>query len=108
MKLEFNELLTNPVIAAAAGSLLGLKALPGTSIGNKIANVFAGFLLAAWGGAALVEYLEIANIKIAAGCIFMTGAAGLVVFDAAIAALKQTDFVASFVNWLPKRKGGGE
>jgi predicted hotdog family 3-hydroxylacyl-ACP dehydratase len=106
MKLEIQEILTHPVIAAAAGALLGLKALPGTSIANKLANVVAGFLLAAWGGAALVEYLEIANIKIAAGAIFMVGAAGLVVFDASIAALKQTDLVAFFTNWLPKRKGG--
>ena len=106
MKLELQELLTHPVVAAAAGALLGLKALPGSSIANKLANVFAGFLLAAWGGAALVEYLQIENIKIAAGAVFMTGAAGLVVFDAAIAALKQTDFAAYIASWLPKKKGG--
>lgn len=106
MKLELSEFLTHPVVAAAAGALLGLKALPGESIANKLANVFAGFLLAAWGGAALVEYLEIVNIKIAAGCIFMTGAAGLVVFDSLIQAVKQTNVAAYVMSWLPKRKGG--
>lgn len=106
MKLELSDLLTHPVVAAAAGALLGLKALPGASIPEKLANVFAGFLLAAWGGAALVEYLQIANIKIAAGAIFMTGAAGLVVFDAIIQALKQTDFAAYLASWLPRKKGG--
>ena len=106
MKLELSEILTHPVVAAAAGALLGLKALPGTSLPEKFANVFAGFLLAAWGGAALVEYLEIVNIKIAAGCIFMTGAAGLVVFDAGIQALKQTDLLAFVMPWLKGKKGG--
>lgn len=104
MKLELQEVLTHPVVAAAAGALLGLKALPGTSVANKLANIFAGFLLAAWGGAALVEWLEIANLKIAAGVIFMVGSAGLVVFDSLIQAIKQTDFVAWLAGWLPKRK----
>jgi hypothetical protein len=110
MKLELNELLTHPVVAAAAGSLLGLKALPGTSAPEKVANVAAGFMLAAWGGAALVEYLQIASLRIAAGVIFMVGAAGLVVFDALIQAFKRTDLAGHILDtaktWLPRRKGG--
>lgn len=105
MKLELADVLTHPVVAAAAGALLGLKALPGTSIPEKLANVAAGFLLAAWGGAALVEYLVIASPKIAAGCIFMTGAAGLVVFDSLIQAFKKTDLAEYIMSWLPRRSG---
>lgn len=105
MKLELSEILTHPVVAAAAGALLGLKALPGTSIPEKLANVAAGFLLAAWGGAALVEYLVIASPKISAGVIFMVGAAGLVVFDSFIQAFKRTDLAACILSWLPRRRG---
>lgn len=108
MKLEWSELLTHPVVAAAAGSLLGLKALPGTSNAEKLANVAAGFMLAAWGGAALVDYMVIASPKVAAGCIFMVGAAGLVVFDAVIQAVKRTDMAAYVMSWLPRRRGEGD
>jgi len=108
MKDMLTEALTHPVVAAAAGALLGLKALPGTSMPEKIANVAAGFLLAAWGGAAIVEHLVIASPKVAAGVIFMVGAAGLVVFDSFIQAFKRTDLAAYILSWLPQRRKGGE
>lgn len=106
MKLELSEILTHPVVAAAVGAVVGLRALPGTSIVEKLANVGAGFAIAAWGGAAAVDYMAIASPKLASGMIFVIGAVGLVVFNAVIEAIKRTDLGAWVSSWLPRRGGG--
>jgi hypothetical protein len=110
VKAEFQEVMTHPVIAAAVGALLGLQALPGASVLEKLGNVAAGFAIAAWGGPALVDYLHIESPKLASGVIFVIGAVGLVVFNAVIEAIKKTDLAGWLAGWLPRRKSkeGGE
>ena len=108
MKPEFNlnELATHPGLAAIAGALLGLKALPGATIWERLANVSAGFFIAVFAGPALVEQMEVSSLKIAAGIIFGMGAAGLVIFGAIIEAIRKTDLGAWVSGWLPRKKGG--
>lgn len=98
--------LAHPAVAAALGSALGLKALPGVSIVEKLLNLGASFALAVYAGPALVEYMGVTSLKVAAAVIFAVGATGLVVFNAAIDALKKTDLAAWVAGWLPGRKGG--
>lgn len=98
--------LAHPAIAAALGSVLGLKAIPGASLLEKVSNLAAGWALAVYAGPALVEYMEISSLKIAAGVIFAIGATGLVVFNAVIEAIKRTDLAAWVMQWLPGKKGG--
>lgn len=106
MKAELQEIMTHPVIAAAVGALMGLHALPGSSLAQKCGNVAAGFAIAAWGGPALVEYMAVESPKLQSGVIFILGATGLVVFNAVIEAIKHLDVVAWLTGWLPRRKGG--
>lgn len=106
MKIEFSEILTHPVVAAAVGAIVGLRALPGTSIVEKLANVGAGFAIAAFAGGALVDQMAIVSPKLVAGMIFVVGATGLVVFNAIVEAIKRTDLAAWVAGWLPGRKGG--
>jgi len=101
---EWQEVLTHPVVAAAVGAIVGLRALPGASRLEKLANLGAGFSIAAWGGAAAVEYMGIVSQKLAAGVIFAVGATGLVVFSAVIEAIKSTDLAGWLANWLPRKK----
>lgn len=108
MKLEYNEIFTHPVVAAAVGAVLGLRALPGTSRLEKLANVTAGFAIAAWAGGALVEQMAVQSPRLAAGMIFVVGACGLVVFNAVTEAIKRTDFAEWVREWLPRRKKGDE
>jgi len=109
MKEELQDLFAHPMIAAAAGALVGLRALPGTSYPEKLANVACGFAIAAWGGPALVDYLAIGSPKLASGVVFICGACGLVIANAVWEALKHLDLSAWISAWLPKRgpgKGG--
>lgn len=98
--------VAHPAVAAALGSALGLKALPGASLPEKLVNLGASFALAVYAGPALVEYLEVSSPKLAAGIVFGIGATGLVVFNALIDAIKRSDLGAWFLGWLPKKPGG--
>ena len=115
MKIEFGEIVTHPVLAAVCGALLGLKALPGASIWERLANVGAGFVIAVFAGPALVDYMEVSSPNIGAGIIFGLGSAGLVLDAVRVAghgvvidAIRRTDLVAWVAGWLPRRKQGGE
>lgn len=103
MKFELSDLLTHPVIAAAAGSLVALRALPGTSYAEKFANLAAGFAIAAWGGPAIVDWLSIAGPKLASGVIFVCGATGLVAANAVWEGIRHVDLGAWLMSWLPRR-----
>jgi hypothetical protein len=103
---EILDLALHPVVAAAVGAIVALKAIPGTGYPEKALNVGASFALAVYAGPALVEYMEVTSLKIAAGVIFAIGATGLVVFNAIIEAVKRTDLAAYVMSWLPGRKGG--
>lgn len=112
MKTELNDLLVHPMTAALLGAIVGLKAIPGTSVPEKLVNVAVSFALASYGGPALTEYMDVSSPRLAAGMIFGVGAAGLVVFAGLLEAIKRADAFARLVewalSWLPGRKQGGE
>jgi hypothetical protein len=103
---EILDLALHPVVAAAVGAIVALRAIPGTGYFEKALNVGASFALAVYAGPALVEYMDVTSVKIAAGVVFAIGATGLVVFNAIIEAVKRTDLAAYVMSWLPGRKGG--
>lgn len=102
---ELLDAALHPVVAAAVGSIVGLKAVPGASLGERMTNLVASFALAVYGGPALIEHMGVSSVKIGAGIVFLVGAAGLVVFNACIEAFRQTDLAAWLTGWLPRRKG---
>jgi hypothetical protein len=105
MKIELGE-LASQALPAAAGAFVSLRALPGATLAQRITNFAAGVSIAAFGAPALIEHMQIQSAAIGGAIIFITGATGLVAFDALIEAIKKTDFVAWIAGWLPGRKGG--
>lgn len=93
-------------IAAAAGSIVGLYAVPGDTLRSRLANILAGFVIAIFAGPALIEYLGITSLRVSAGIIFITGSTGLVVFNAVIEAVKKMDLAGWIRGWLPGKKEG--
>lgn len=93
-------------IAAAAGSIVGLYAVPGDTLRSRLANILAGFVIAIFAGPALIEYLGITSLRVSAGIVFIVGSTGLVVFDAVVEAVKKMDIAEWIRGWLPGRKGG--
>jgi hypothetical protein len=93
----------NPYVASFAGALLGLKAIPGTTLLERVANLLLGFLLAIFAGPALVDYLHVDSVRIASAIVFACGAGGLVAFAAVMDGVRQVQFGAILTGWLRKK-----
>lgn len=94
----------NTYVAGLAGALLGLKAIPGTTYPERLANLALGFLVAVFVGPAIVDNLHVTSTKVAAGIIFAMGAAGLVAFSAIMEGIKQTPVRDLIIGWLSRSK----
>ncbi len=104
MELKPDTLATNPFVAAFLGALVGLRALPGASLPEKLWNLLGGFLFAAFIGPAFAEWAGFVSIKLAAGVIFAFGAAGLVAFGSLIEGIKQTALGPVILAWISPRE----
>lgn len=96
-------LVGNQYLAALAGAILGLKAIPGVSFRERLANLLMGALLAIYLGPAMVDYLHIQSVRVASGITFALGAAGLVAFAAIMDGIRQTQFGAIIASWLTRK-----
>jgi len=103
LNLEPDNLATNTYIAAVAGAILGLRAFPGSSLLERFTNLFSGFLFAVFIGPAIVDYLHISSLRLAAGLVFAVGASGLVIFAAMLEGVKQTQFGVILAGWITRR-----
>ncbi len=104
MSGDLDTITGNNYIAALAGAILGLKAVPGNSWPERAGNLVCGFSMAIYLGPAIVDYLHIVSVRIGYGMNFAVGAAGLVGFGAVMDAIKQTKFGEILKGWL-SRKG---
>jgi hypothetical protein len=102
------DLWTHPAVAAAAGSLVGLRAMPGSTLVEKLFNLGASFLLAVYAAPWVIDQMNVTSARLSAGIIFGMGATGLVVFNAVVEAFKKTDLAAYIAGWLPRRKGSDD
>lgn len=100
-------IVTNTYVAALAGALLGLKAVPGGTIKDRLANLLFGLLMAVYVGPALVDYLHITSRNVSACIVFSVGAAGLVAFGALVEGIKQTQFGTIISGWLSRNPNKG-
>jgi len=93
----------NTYLASLAGAILGLKAIPGVTLKERVGNLLFGFLLAVFVGPAMVDYLHITSVRVASGLTFALGAAGLVAFAAIMDGIRQTQFGAIIASWLTRK-----
>lgn len=104
MDIKPDALFTNPVLAAALGSVLALKAIPGTSTGEKLLNVVLSFVLGIYGGPALAEIAGVTSQRLEAAIIVLSAGAGLVAFAALLEAIKETRFADFLPKWLGRKE----
>jgi len=103
MSVDPDTITGNSYIAALAGAILGLKAIPGTSLYERAFNLVSGFGMAIFLGPAIIDYVHITSVRISSGVIFAVGAAGLVGFAAIIDAIKQTKFGEIISGWITRK-----
>lgn len=107
MAFEFDleKAAASPWVASAVGALLGARVVPGENWFQRLCNAAVMFLVGVVAGGGVVEYLSISKGRVAALVVLLTAAAGVVVFQAAIAAIKTTNTGALLDEWLRKVLG---
>lgn len=106
MDIKPDHLINNPFVPAAVGALVGLKAMPGTSLWEKVTNLALGFGFAVFVGPATADWLDVTSPRVHAGIVFACGAAGLVAFSAVMEGIKSTQFGQIITGWLSRRHDG--
>lgn len=111
-----DEITTNSVFVSFFGSLLGLRAWPGTNRVEKFFNLLLGFVMAIVAGPALADYTNVVSEHTRAAITFFSGAFGLLVFAAVVEGIKQVPVVdliklriiKALDAWAEQRKKGQE
>lgn len=109
---KIDALLSNPLVPGFLGSVIGLRAMTGTSWWLRACNLFGGWACAILFGPAIAGALGMLDTPHAfAGVVGATGAFGLVVVDGIIKYIQETpilDVLARLLNvFRGGDKGGG-
>lgn len=111
MDFDYDKAAANPWLASAVGSAISLKFMPGESWGERALNAVITYGSGVVLGGALVDHLEVASGKSAAGIVLLTSAFCLVIFQIAVQALQKTDWGAMLADkvravfGIPKKEG---
>lgn len=102
------DLLANPFVAGAFGSLLGLKSMPGATWGQRFLHMAIGAGCAGYCGPALYDWLHMASESMRGGVSFAVGAFGISLFLAIRNAIQSIDWAGVITSILPASKGPKE
>lgn len=103
MEINIPEAVKSPEMAGIAGALVGLKFLPGATWAERVFNLFAGILCAAFGAPGIVEWLHINNKAILMACAFLVGLFGLSLCSAVVDAIKNLQLAEIIKGWISRR-----
>lgn len=101
--IDLPAILAHPATAGIAGSLVGLRVAPGSTWGERIANVACGALIAAYVGPAVAEWLGIAGPTGQALLGFGLGLAGLTLADVSLRAVRELRLADVLASWITRR-----
>lgn len=105
---KMHDLMANPFVAGAFGSLLGLKSMPGATWGARFLHLIVGASCAGYGGPALYEWLHMASPAMFSFLSFAVGAFGISMFLAVRNAIQTIDWAGVITSMLPASKGPKE
>ncbi|MEY2875292.1 MAG: hypothetical protein RLZZ373_2663 [Pseudomonadota bacterium] len=99
----------NPFVAGAAGALLGLKAMVGTTWAERFFNWLIGMMVAGFCAPWLVRWLHLDDVATQTLIGFGLGAFGVSIYLAAADGIKRVDWpqlvVAIIEGIFPRRDG---
>lgn len=88
-------LVRHPLIASAAGALVGMNFIPGRSLLGRITNVFGGMCVAVFVGPLLFDWLSVKNLNAMSGLSFMLGMLGMSMADSIIKGISEAQVGAA-------------
>ena len=105
MENGFEKAAANPWVAAAVGSAVSLKFMPGASWVERAGSAFITYGSGVVLGGAIVDHIGIVSGKSAAGIVLLTSALSLVVFQVIVDAIRKTALGDVIDWWLRKQFG---
>jgi LytS/YehU family sensor histidine kinase len=103
--IKAGDVLANPFVAGAAGSLLGIKSMSGATWGERFLHLIIGAVCAGYVGPAVAEWLRMESPSMRSAFAFGVGAFGISIYMAAIEAIKRVQWADILTALMPKRGG---
>lgn len=106
------DVLANPFVAGAAGSLLGINSMSGATWGERFLHLIIGAVCAGYVGPAVAEWLKMETPSMRSAFAFGVGAFGISIYMASVDAIKRVQWADILTAILPnkpaKDEKGGE
>ena len=99
------EVLSNPFVAGAAGSLLGIKSMSGATWGERFLHLIIGSVCAGYVGPALAEWWHMESPSMRSAFAFGVGAFGISVYMASAEAIRRIQW-ADIISAILSKRGG--
>jgi hypothetical protein len=99
------DVLANPFVAGAAGSLLGIKSMSGATWGERFLHLIIGAVCAGYVGPAVAEWLRMETPSMRSAFAFGVGAFGISIYMAGVDVIKRIQWADILTAVLPKRGG---
>ncbi len=110
LDIEPKEVVQNPFVAGAAGSLLGLRGMTGATWKERALHLLIGAACAGYGGPALSDWLHVAATpateNLQSFVAFGVGAFGISLYVAVTDAINRIDW-AQVITGFVRKKGPG-
>lgn len=97
------DVLANPFVAGAAGSLLGINSMSGATWGERFLHLIIGAVCAGYVGPAVAEWLKMETPSMRSAFAFGVGAFGISIYMAAAEAIKRVQWSDVLTAILPGR-----
>jgi hypothetical protein len=102
---QFEKAAANPWVAAAVGSAISLRFMPGSSWPERLSSALITYGSGVVLGGAIVDHIGIVSGKSAAGIVLLTSALSLVVFQVVLEGINATALGDMIDKWLRKQLG---
>jgi hypothetical protein len=107
-ELNVREALDTPlgvsILAGVGGSMFAAaRLIPGNNIGEKLANLVVGSVVATFCAPGVIEYFEIKTLGLAGLMGFFIGTFGLSLMAAIFAGMREVKFGEIISGWLSRR-----
>jgi hypothetical protein len=103
MELDLNKLLHSPLAAGVAGSVIGLRFAPGLTWIERVANVMAGSLTAAYATPGIAAWFDVTKPEMLSAMAFALGLFGLSLAAAGMQAMRDLKLAEIISGWISRR-----
>lgn len=103
MDIDLNKLLHSPLAAGVAGSVIGIRFAPGLTWVERVFNVMAGSLTAAYATPGIATWFDVSKPEVLSAMAFALGLFGLSLAAAAMQGVRDLKVAEIISGWISRR-----